>query len=306
MTGCDLSEFDWRASLSDILSESSRVIIDVAGVSSAETAESVSASSSDNLDAHVVDTLTSTLNGEDSQYGIETFTYEMNDNEGAELALPLPCLSQTSGCDDDLDLTSLDVLLPSVQELADAEECSDKLLIRNTEILYSQTDSGDATKRFKCNYDGCSSSFSTSYKLKRHSQSHTRLQSYHCVHDGCSKTFAMPYNLTAHIKEKHEGVERTRKHITRPASLHCQLPGCNKSFDRVSKLIEHSRTHSREKPFHCDVEGCGKSFCSASKLRRHSHVHSNERPFLCSYSGCGKSFRRLDHLRNHNHSHTGQ
>ena len=64
--------------------------------------------------------------------------------------------------------------------------------------------------------------------------------------------FSMPYNLTAHVKEHHEGIIRPRREYSRALSFHCQLPGCGKRFDRESRLVEHMRTHSGEKPFQCD------------------------------------------------------
>ena len=58
-----------------------------------------------------------------------------------------------------------------------------------------------------------------------------------------------------------KGVKRKRGH-------ECDV--CEKVFRYPSKLAEHRRTHTKEKPYECDV--CEKSFTQAGTLKRHKRT----------------------------------
>ncbi|KAJ1306504.1 hypothetical protein OPQ81_007506 [Rhizoctonia solani] len=60
----------------------------------------------------------------------------------------------------------------------------------------------------------------------------------------------------------------------------------------------HLRT---DKPYVCSHAGCGKSYRKPSRLQEHERSHTGERPFVCSE--CGKSYLRDSHLRAHSRSH---
>ncbi|KAI0639277.1 hypothetical protein C8Q77DRAFT_1080385 [Trametes polyzona] len=76
---------------------------------------------------------------------------------------------------------------------------------------------------------------------------------------------------------------------------------CNKSYLRETHLHAHARTHlpSSAKPFVCEEEGCGKRFWTSQHLRVHSELHRGEKPFKCNELGCGMAFSKHHQLREH-------
>ncbi|QRV73745.1 C2H2 zinc finger [Ceratobasidium sp. AG-Ba] len=64
------------------------------------------------------------------------------------------------------------------------------------------------------------------------------------------------------------------------------------------KLCAKSRT---AKPYACTHEGCGKSYRKPSRLEEHERSHTGERPFICET--CQNSYMRESHLRAHSRSH---
>ena len=81
-----------------------------------------------------------------------------------------------------------------------------------------------------------------------------------------------------------KGVKRKRGH-------ECDV--CEKVFRYPSKLAEHMRTHTNEKPYDYDV--CEKRFSDSSAFQRHKRTHTNEKPYECDV--CDKAFRESGHLK---------
>ncbi|XP_008119639.1 zinc finger protein 250 [Anolis carolinensis] len=91
-----------------------------------------------------------------------------------------------------------------------------------------------------------------------------------------------------------------RKSHPREKRFSCSL--CEKMFNKKVYLTAHERTHTGEKPFKC--LDCGKSFMSHVYLIIHRRIHTGERPFPCHE--CGKGFINKQALSKHKVVHTGE
>ncbi|KAJ7350369.1 hypothetical protein DFH08DRAFT_108230 [Mycena albidolilacea] len=85
----------------------------------------------------------------------------------------------------------------------------------------------------------------------------------------------------------------------------CTHTGCDKAYSKPSRLEEHERSHSGQRPFVCDT--CGKSYLRETHLHAHarSHLPQSDRPFVCSQPNCEKRFWTAQHLRVHLDWHNG-
>ncbi|TKY90164.1 hypothetical protein EX895_000162 [Sporisorium graminicola] len=81
----------------------------------------------------------------------------------------------------------------------------------------------------------------------------------------------------------------------------CPFEGCNKSYTKASKLAQHIRSHTGERPFVCDHPGCGASYMRNEHLKAHQrrHLDPSEKPFACGQEGCVLRFWTSSQLKNH-------
>lgn len=90
----------------------------------------------------------------------------------------------------------------------------------------------------------------------------------------CSKEFTSTADLKEHKKTvKHPEI---RSHT-------CSV--CSKMFTS-SKLRQHMRAHTKEKPYVCSV--CSQAFSISGNLKRHMMTHTGERPHVCEFCGKGE------------------
>ena len=100
--------------------------------------------------------------------------------------------------------------------------------------------------------------------------------------------------VTEQNQMREEETARIAKGVKRKRTQH-ECDFCEKVFRYPSKLAEHMRTHTKEKPYECEV--CEKRFALAGNLEIHMRIHTNEKPYECDV--CEKRFRQLGNLRYH-------
>ncbi|KII95731.1 hypothetical protein PLICRDRAFT_693882 [Plicaturopsis crispa FD-325 SS-3] len=86
----------------------------------------------------------------------------------------------------------------------------------------------------------------------------------------------------------------------------CTHQGCDKAYTKPSRLEEHERSHTGQRPYVCNK--CNKSYLRETHLQAHarSHLPESARPFQCSEVGCAKRFWTSQHLRVHENWHKGE
>ncbi|KAJ3398673.1 hypothetical protein HDU80_008692 [Chytriomyces hyalinus] len=122
-----------------------------------------------------------------------------------------------------------------------------------------------------------------------------------------------PYVEEASTTIQAHAEEQTISHLTEPASLKTSHSSsknsrhpclhCARVFPFQSLLLEHQRTHTKERPFACLHAGCTKTYTTNNRLKVHMRSHSGERPYICVFEGCMFSARQASDLDYHTRIH---
>ena len=74
---------------------------------------------------------------------------------------------------------------------------------------------------------------------------------------------------------------------------------CGKEYAKKTRLDEHMRSHTGERPFVCAYPGCNAAYMRSSHLAAHSRTHRDpsEKRFSCEQ--CDRSFWTAQHLHRH-------
>lgn len=85
-----------------------------------------------------------------------------------------------------------------------------------------------------------------------------------------------------------EELKEHRKTVRHPEVRNHACEICLKMFTS-SKLKQHMRAHTKERPYVCKV--CSQAFSMSGNLKRHMMTHTGERPHVCEV--CGKGLYKI-------------
>ncbi|XP_019264539.1 PREDICTED: transcription factor IIIA-like isoform X1 [Nicotiana attenuata] len=173
-------------------------------------------------------------------------------------------------------------------------------MTRHVKEMHDQRASPEANlpKQYVCSEPGCGKVFKFASKLKKHEDSHVKLEKMEalCLEPGCMKHFTNEKCLKEHIESCHQhivceicGTKQLKKNIKRHLQTHeeestserikCEFQHCQHTFSTKSNLIQHVKAvHLGDKPFSCGIAGCGMKFAFKHVRDRHEksgcHVYT--------------------------------
>lgn len=124
----------------------------------------------------------------------------------------------------------------------------------------------DGEKRFICGEPNCGMTFKFNCELKRHLNSHLKIEKFEC--SICNKSFNRKDNLTSHLKT-HDGKEFI-------------CPICNEGFNKKWSLQNHMKKHEDNDSIVCEFLKCTKKIPNSEKeiAKHYMYYHMVQPPTL--------------------------
>jgi C2H2 type zinc finger protein len=167
-------------------------------------------------------------------------------------------------------------------------ECSscEKKYSRKDHLTRHMASVHERSTLFTCEY--CPKIFYIDYKLKRHVQSHRKIQ---CPH--CNEYFESKVELSTHLFDV--GV-----FFPCPATKCMQIFSLQAALDEHFQLSHSRRTKAVHKLYHCTHDNCDKVFHARKQLSIHvKQLHAQPNKKLHDCNLCGKSFSSAYSLKTH-------
>ncbi|KAL5741099.1 hypothetical protein ACOSP7_029963 [Xanthoceras sorbifolium] len=151
---------------------------------------------------------------------------------------------------------------------------------RHLKEIHDEDSSITISKEYACQETGCAKVFKCASKLRKHEDSHVKLDSVEafCSELGCMKYFTNKLCLEAHIRSCHQ-------YIT------CEICGSRQLKKNIKRHMHTHEERGSSERFKCEFKGCLLSFSTNSNLQQHvKTVHYEIKPFACGLVGCGMRF----------------
>ncbi|KAI3845852.1 hypothetical protein MKW92_045012 [Papaver armeniacum] len=144
-----------------------------------------------------------------------------------------------------------------------------------------------------CQEIGCGKVFKYASRLRKHEESHVKLDSVEaiCCEPDCMKYFANNDCLKAHVQSCHQ-------HVL------CEVCGTKQLKKNIKRHMRGHEIEGSTERIKCSIKGCERTFATKSNLNQHvKAVHLQLRPFACRFPDCGQRFS-FKHVRD-NHEKSG-